>query len=74
LRFNGNFTATVTLNKGSNTITIEVRNKPGDYIKITKIVIYEETSTPPKEINENEIIIILQINNPYMTVNGVKKR
>lgn len=24
---NGNFTATVTLNKGSNTITIEVRNK-----------------------------------------------
>ncbi|HOC52448.1 MAG TPA: stalk domain-containing protein [Caldisericia bacterium] len=70
---NGNFTATVTLNKGSNTITIEVRNKPGDYIKITKIVIYEETSTPPKEINENEIIIILQIDNPYMTVNGVKK-
>ncbi|HPC56966.1 MAG TPA: stalk domain-containing protein, partial [Caldisericia bacterium] len=70
---NGNFTAQVTLNKGSNTITIEVRNKPGDYIKITKVVIYEETSNPPKEIKENEIIIILQINNPYMTVNGVKK-
>jgi len=70
---NGNFTAQVTLNKGSNTITIEVRNKSGDYIKITKVVIYEETSNPPKEIKESEIIIILQINNPYMTVNGVKK-
>lgn len=67
---NGNFSVKINLNKGVNTITIEVKNKQGDYVKITKSVIFEEitTTTPSKEL-----IIILQINNPYMTVNGVKK-
>ena len=69
---NGNFTATVTLVKGTNTIKIEVKNKPGDTITITKTVIYEETTTPPTPPS-GTITIILQINNPQMIVNGVKK-
>ena len=66
---NGNFTATVTLNKGSNSITIEVKNKAGDSAKVTKTVTYEESTTPPT----TGLKIVLVINNKYMTVNGTKK-
>ncbi len=69
---NGNFTATVTLVKGTNTIKIEVKNKPGDTITITKTVIYEEVPPPPTPPS-GTFTIILQINNPQMIVNGVKK-
>jgi len=69
----GNFTAAVTLNNGTNTLTIEVKNKAGDIIKITKVVTYEETSQPPTPTTSEQLIITLQINNPFMTVNGVRK-
>jgi len=49
----GNFTAAVTLNNGTNTLTIEVKNKAGDIIKITKVVTYEETSQPPTPTHQN---------------------
>jgi len=60
----GNFTAAVTLNNGTNTLTIEVKNKAGDIIKITKVVTYEETSQPPTPTTSEQLIITLQINNP----------
>jgi len=65
----GNFTAVVTLNKGTNTITIQVTNKAGDTVTIKKTVTYESGSTTPT----GRVTIVLQIGNAYMTVNGVKK-
>ena len=65
---NGNFSATVSLNKGTNTIKIEVKNKLGDIATITKTVTYEESGT-----GTSNLTIVLRINDPYMTVNGVKK-
>jgi len=65
---NGNFSVTVSLNKGTNTIKIEVKNKLGDVTTITKTVTYEESGT-----GTSNLIIVLRINDPYMTVNGVKK-
>ena len=65
---NGNFSANVSLNKGTNTIKIEVKNKLGDVTTITKTVTYEESGT-----GTSNLTIVLRINDPYMTVNGVKK-
>jgi hypothetical protein len=64
----GNFTAAVTLTSGTNTITIQVTNKAGDTVTVKKTVTYGSATTPVSKLT-----IVLQIDNPYMTVNGVKK-
>ena len=65
LNSDGSFSTTVSLTEGTNTITITATDKAGN--KATKTITI--TYTPPVQT----IIITLQPDNPYMTVNGVQQ-
>ena len=60
---NGKFTATVNLSPGDNIITITVKNKAGDVVKIKRKVTLRTQS--------EEIEIKLQIGNTTMLVNNI---
>ena len=58
----GSFSVSVSLTKGDNTIKIVATDKAGNKATKTIVVTYKP-----------QIVITLQPNNPYMTVNGVKQ-
>ena len=63
----GNFSTSITLNPGINTITIEASDTLGNYIKKTYTVSYN----PP---NVSSTMITLKIDSPYIEVNGISKK
>ncbi len=62
LNSNGSFSATVSLKKGENKITVVAMDKAGNKATKTIIVTYKP-----------QIIITLQPDNPMMTVNGIQQ-
>ena len=62
LNSDGSFSVTVSLTKGKNTITIVATDKAGNKATKTIIVTYKP-----------QIVITLQPDNPYMTVNSISQ-